>query len=154
MEYQDYEISKYERWEKDLEEVQEGLVSRRQAMAQAGISVFEGNQELDFANYLELNIKCSGDEAKAKCQKGLAQRKLRFAEQKLQAAESDDLGERVERAMWDRLFLKEVESAQIRLEGLQHLAENAKRDFEPFKLWFQASQIEWAKERGKAVGRS
>jgi len=153
MEYQDYELWEYERLEKDLEETQERLASRRKTLAEAGLSAFEGIQELEFASYYSLAIECGGEEAKAENKKKLAERKLRLAEKRLKAAQSDDLGERVERATWVRLFLREVESAQLRLDKLQRLAENAKRDLEPFKRWLQARHNEWDEfsEEGKLL---
>lgn len=144
MEYQDYELLTYERFEQDLKETQARLVSRREALAEAGISAFEGIQELEFANYYSLAIECGREEAKAKKKMKSAELKLRLAEKRLKAAESDDLGERVERVTWIGLFLKEVESAQMRLDELQRLAEDAKCELEPFDRWFQARRMEWA----------
>ena len=145
MEYQDYELGKYEGSEQDLKETQARLVSRREALAKAGIPALEGIQELEFASYYSLAIECGHEEARAENKKKLAERKLRLAERRLKAAESDDLGERVERATWIGLFLKEVESAQMRLNELQRLAEGAKCEPEPFERWFQARQMKWGK---------
>ena len=153
MEYQDYELREYERLRKDYKEAEARLVSRRKALEEAGISAFEGIQELEFGSYYSLAIKCSGEEGKAKKKEKLAERKLRLAEKRLKAAESDNLGERVERAAWVRLFLKEVESAQMRLDKLQGLAEDAKRDLEPFNEWLQTRHNEWDEfsEEGKRL---
>lgn len=147
MEYQDYELREYERLEKDFEEIHSRLASRRQALAEAGISAFEGIQELEFASYYSLALKCSGEEGKAEKREKLADRKLRLAEKKLKAADSGDLGERVERATWIALFLKEVESTQLRLDESQRLAENAKRELESYDRWFQAIYAEWREKR-------
>jgi len=116
-------------------------------LAKAGISTFEGIQELEFASYYSLAIECGREEAKVESKEELAERKLRLAEKRLKAAESDDLGERVERATWVALFLKEVESTQPRLDELQRLADNAKRNLEPFKRWLQARHNEWGEKR-------
>ena len=62
-------------------------------------------------NYYSLAIEYNQEEAKAENKEKLAERKLGFARKRLKAAESDDLGEKIERATWERLFLKEVESA-------------------------------------------
>ena len=110
MEYQDYELREYERLEKDFKGTQERLISRRKILAEAGLSAFEGIQELEFASYYCLAIECGSEEAKAENKEKLAERKLRLAEKRLKAAESDNLEERVERASWVKLFLKEVES--------------------------------------------
>ncbi|KAL9606106.1 MAG: hypothetical protein Q9179_000732 [Wetmoreana sp. 5 TL-2023] len=147
MEYQDYELRTYERLAKDLEETQARLASRRKLLKEAGISAFEGIQELEFARYYSLAIECSGEKGKAEKKEKLAQRKLRLAEKRLEAAESDNLGESVERATWVRLFLKEVEATRRRLDELQRVAENAKRELEPYRRWFQARRIEWAEKR-------
>jgi len=143
MEYQDYELREYEHLEKDFKEAQARLASRRQALAEAGISAFEEIQELEFASYYSLAVQCSGEEGKAEKREKLAERKLRLAEKKLKAAESGDLGERVERATWVALFLKEVESAQIQLDELQRLAEDAKRELEPYSRWLQGRHNKW-----------
>lgn len=147
MEYQDYELREYERLEKDLKDTHARLVSRRETLAKAGISAFEGTQELEFGNYYGLAIECNREEAKANKKKESAERKLRLAEKRLKTAESNDLGERVEKATWVGLFLKEVESAQLRLNELQRLAENARRDLEPFNRWWETRPVEWDERR-------
>ncbi|KAI4228463.1 MAG: hypothetical protein L6R40_008128 [Gallowayella cf. fulva] len=143
MEYQDYELRTYKRLQKDFKEAQERLASRRKALAEAGISAFEGVQELEFASEYSLTIECNKERARVEKKEELAERKLRLAEKRLKAAGSDDLGESVERATWMRLFLKEVESAQIRMDELQRLAGDAKCELEPYNRWFHGKQIEW-----------
>ena len=149
MEYQDYEFREYERLEKDLNETQERLASNRKMLAEAGVSAFEGIQELEFGSYYSLVLEWGGKEAKAEREVELAKRKLRLAEKRLKIAESDDLGERVERATWVGLFLKQVESAQVRLAELQYVAENAERDLEPFNRWLQTRHVEWYEKGGE-----
>lgn len=155
MEYQDYELRESERLENEYREDEARLVSRRKALADAGVSAFEEIQELEFGTYYSLAVKCSGEEWRAKEKEELAERKLRLAEKRLKAAELDELGERVERATWVRLFLKEVESAQMRLDKLQRLAEDAERESEPFNRWLQARHNEWDEfsEEGKRLVR-
>ncbi|KAL8801323.1 MAG: hypothetical protein Q9182_004529 [Xanthomendoza sp. 2 TL-2023] len=143
MEYQDYELRTYERLQKDFKEAQERLASCRKALAEAGISAFEAVQELDFASEYSLTIEYSKERFRAEKKVELAERKLRLAEKRMNAAGSDDLGESVERATWIRLFLKEVESAQIRMNDLQRLAVDAKRELEPFNKWFDGRRIAW-----------
>ncbi|MCJ1382857.1 hypothetical protein MMC17_005970 [Xylographa soralifera] len=143
MEYQDYELRVYEGFEKDLKETQERLASRRKILAEAGLPAFEGIQELEFAKYYGLAMEYDGKEAKAEKKEKLAEGRLRLVEKKLKVAESDDLGETVERATWMGLFLKEVEYVQTQLDELQRLAEDAKRELKPYKEWFQARQIAW-----------
>ncbi|KAI4288699.1 MAG: hypothetical protein L6R35_002035 [Caloplaca aegaea] len=146
MEYQDYELRTYERLEKDFKDAQERLASRRKALAEAGISAFEGVQELGFASEYSLTIEWNKEKFRAEKREELAERKLRLAEKRLKAAGLDDLGESVERATWERLFLKEVESAQIRMDELQRLAEDATRELEPYNRWFYGRRIEWGKK--------
>ena len=147
MEYQDYELRTYERLEKDFKEAQERLASRRKALAEAGISAFEEVQELEFASYYSLILESSSEEGRAEKMVESAERKLRLAEKRLKAAGSNDLGESVERATWVKLFRKELESAQMRMDELQHLAEGAKRELEPHNRWFYERQLEWEKKR-------
>ncbi|KAI4085797.1 MAG: hypothetical protein L6R37_008468, partial [Teloschistes peruensis] len=130
MEYQDYELRTYEGLQKKFKEAQERLASCRKALAEAGVSAFEDIQELEFASDYSLTLENSSEEDRAEEKVELAERKLRLAEKRLQAAGSDELGESVERATWVRLFLKEVESAQARMDELQRLAEDAKRELE------------------------
>ncbi|KAI4225864.1 MAG: hypothetical protein L6R40_008341 [Gallowayella cf. fulva] len=147
MEYQDYELRTYDGLQKEFKEDQELLASRRKALAEAGISAFEEVQEFEFASYYTLILESSNEEAGAEKKVESAERKLRLAEKRLKAAGSDDLGESVERATWVKLFRKELESAQMRMDKLQHLAEDAKRELEPHKRWFYDRQIEWEKRR-------
>ena len=153
MEYQDYELRTYERFEQDLKETQTRLASRRKALAEAGIPAFEGIQELEFANYYSLAIECGREEGKAERKMKSTEQKLRLAEKRLKIAESDDLRERVERAIWIGLFLKEVESAQMRLDELQRLAEDAKCELEPYSRWWQAKQMEWYDDQFSEEGK-
>ena len=152
MEYQDYELQTYERLEKDYNEAEARLVSRQKTLAEVGILAFEGIQYLDFATEYGLSIERSRKEGKAEKKKSLAEQKLRLAEIRFKAAESD-LGERVERVIWVRLFLEEVKSAQTRLDKLQRLADDARRDLEPFNRWLQTRHSEWDEfsEEGKRL---
>ncbi|KAL8900704.1 MAG: hypothetical protein Q9207_005571 [Kuettlingeria erythrocarpa] len=146
MEYQDYELRTYERLEKGFKEAQERLASCRKALAEAGISAFEGIQELEFAGEYSLTIEYDREKNRAENKVQLAERKLMLAENRLKAARSDDLGESVERATWVRLFLKEIEIAQIRMHELQRLAEDARRELEPYKKWWWGRRIEWGEK--------
>ncbi|KAF7506289.1 hypothetical protein GJ744_011862 [Endocarpon pusillum] len=158
MEYQDYELQGYEGLKKKLEETQEKVASRRKVLVEAGISAFEGIQELGFATYCGLAMEWGGEEVKAEKKEKLAERKLRLAERKLRlaekrlkTAESDNLGEMVERELWVGLFLKELESAQIRLNEVQPLAEDAKRILDPHTAWVRAKMDELAKRRDEDI---
>ena len=138
MEYQDYELLTYERLEKDIMETQARLVSRRMSLAEAGLSAFEEFQELEFGHYYGLAVKHSSEEGKAKKKENLAERKLRLAEERLKTAELNNLGERIERAAWIRLFQDEVERVKMPLDELQRLAEDARRDVMPYRIWVHA----------------
>ncbi|KAL8973570.1 MAG: hypothetical protein Q9197_002193 [Variospora fuerteventurae] len=147
MEYQDYELRTYDCLEKAFKEAQERLASRRKALVEAGISAFEGIEELEFASEYSLTFEYNKEMARAEEKEELAERKLRLAEKRLKAAGSDDLGgESVERATWGRFFLKEVEIAKIRMDELQRLAEDATRELEPYNRWFYGRRIEWGKK--------
>ena len=63
-----------------------------------------------------------------------------MAKKRSEAAQSEELGERVER---DRWIVEEVESRRTRLDELQRLADEAKRDVEPYNQWWDAKRIEW-----------
>ena len=61
----------------------------------------------------------------------------------------------VEQATWVTLIHKEVQCAQTRFDKLQILANNAKRNFEPFKNWLESRHNEWGKgsEKGQRLLR-
>jgi len=118
MEYQDYELRRCDCYEKDLEKAQSALFSRRKACAEAGISAFERTQELGFGGYFGLSMEFGGEEGPAWKKRILAERKVKLAESRLKAADSDDLGEIVERDTWIRRFEEHVEAAQVRLDAV------------------------------------
>ncbi|KAK4964347.1 hypothetical protein LTR28_003821, partial [Elasticomyces elasticus] len=128
MEYQDYELRRYEALQRDLEEAQMALTSRRKVLAEAGLSTYEGVQELDFGCYVGLNMEHGREEGPARDKEMLAKRKLELAESRLKAAESDDLGDTVERGTWIRWFQEQAETAQIRLNAIP---EYCKEDWLP-----------------------
>ncbi|KAL9025040.1 MAG: hypothetical protein Q9196_006068, partial [Gyalolechia fulgens] len=146
MEYQDYELQLYDFLEKDFKKAVEELASCRKALAEAGISAFEGVQELAFASEYSLTIEYNKEKSRAQKKMELAERRLRLAEKRLEVTGSDNLGESVERATWVKLFLKEVEIAQMRLDELQRLADDARRELEPHNSWFYGRQIAWGEQ--------
>ncbi|KAL8949550.1 MAG: hypothetical protein Q9222_004342 [Ikaeria aurantiellina] len=147
MEYQDFELRKYEMLEKDLQEDRGEAASGRKALAEWGMSVEEGVEELEFAAYLGLTLECDGEAAPLKKQERLLEHKLRLAEARLRVAQSKKLGEEVTQAAWENTFLEEIELAQARTESLHCEAEIAKRELQPFTDWHQAKQVHWAKQR-------
>ena len=108
----------YEHYERDLEKAQAALITRRETAAEAGLSAYEGVQELNFGGYFGLNTEYGAEEGPAWTKYGLAVEKLEMAESKLKVAESDNLGDTVERVTWIRLFHEEAEAAQIRLNAV------------------------------------
>ncbi|KAL8941535.1 MAG: hypothetical protein Q9211_001782 [Gyalolechia sp. 1 TL-2023] len=146
MEYQDYELRVYDRLEKKFKETQEKLAPCRKALAEAGISAFEGVQELAFAEEWSLTLELSKERSRADKKVELAEGRLRLAEKRLEATGSDNLGESVERATWVRWFLKEVETAQVRLSEKRRLADDARRECEPYKSWWWDKRIAWDKQ--------
>ncbi|KAI9778188.1 MAG: hypothetical protein M1816_004240 [Peltula sp. TS41687] len=72
---------------------------------------------------------------------------------RLEVAQSDDLGEKVERNTWIGLFMTEVDSKRTRLNELQRLAKEAKRDLDSYNRWLQARHNEWDEftEEGKRL---
>ncbi|KAI9675745.1 MAG: hypothetical protein M1817_001112 [Caeruleum heppii] len=150
MEYQDVQIRHYERLKKEVEEAQTRLESSQRALVEAGVPGVEGLDELDnFGVYYGLTVELGSEKSKARKTTELAEQKLRLAEKRLETSLSNDLGDKVERAAWVRLFMKEFESAQVQLDKFQGLEISAKRDLEPFNEWFQAKQMEWEKQRSK-----
>ena len=148
MKYQNYKLQTFKHFKQDFKKTQTRLVSKWKTLSKTGISTFEKIQKLEFANFYSLIIECGNKEGRAEKKKSTEQR-LKLAEKRLNAAKSNHLKKRVERNVWIGLFLKEIESAQMRLNELQRLTENAKCDVEPFKRWFQARQMKWQDMRLK-----
>lgn len=142
MEYQDYEYQKYEDLEKDFNEAQVQLESRQKALAEAGISGFEGVHNPDnFGVFSTEKIEYEREERAAREKWKSARQKLRLAEQRLNAAQSADLGETVERATWIQLFSRKVKSAQTWLDQLPKTKDRKEdivpRDKENEEEWWE-----------------
>ncbi|KAI9777558.1 MAG: hypothetical protein M1816_004701 [Peltula sp. TS41687] len=152
MEYQDYELQSCESYEKDVKKAQATLESSQKALAEAGLPGWEGVYEPDnFGNNYALCVQSGREESKARNRRELAEGELQLAEKRLKAAQSDCFGETVERAAWIRLAQEEVKAARMRLDQLQHLAEIAQRDLDPFNEWWYAKQIEFGRRRRKGL---
>ncbi|KAL8650292.1 MAG: hypothetical protein Q9210_003911 [Variospora velana] len=138
MEYQHYVLGEYESMEKNLEKYQEELASERKALADLGYSAFEEIEGLEHGKYYGMALEWSEKEGKAERKKELAERKLRMAKERSEAAQLEELGERIERDRWIGWFKKEVESQRTRLDELQRLADEAKCDVKPYNQWLDA----------------
>ena len=112
MEFQNYEYGAFEGLEKKLKNAQNRLKSSRKASEEAGISAFEEIPELDFGQYYGLAVQHSKEKADAEQKEKQAEKRLRLAEKRLKAAQSYDLGKRLERSTWVGFFKKVVECAQ------------------------------------------
>ena len=110
-----------------------GYTSRRYVSLRVGEPRLLGSFKV-----LLCRIVNSGEEGKAKKKENLAERKLRLAEERLKTAELNNLGERIERAAWIRLFQDEVERVKIPLDELQRLAEDTRRDVMPYRICIHA----------------
>ena len=148
MEYQNYNLLRYEALERGLKEAQEELISLRKALTEEGFSAFEEFEGLNFGEYLSMihELDNKEGEAEKKKPKELAERMLRIAKKRLETAQSEDLGAKVGRERWIDLFDKEVRSQRTRVDELQHLADEAKRDEESYNQWFLERQREWSEE--------
>ncbi|MDI1488802.1 MAG: hypothetical protein OHK93_008078 [Ramalina farinacea] len=133
----------YERLKKKLKETKERLAFRRKALAELGFSTFEEIEELGFGKYYGMALEWSSREAEVEEKEKVAERKLRLAKKRSEAAQSGELGETVERDTWIGLFRKELESGRTRLDELQRLADNAKREVEPYHRCWDAKRMEW-----------
>ncbi|KAL9011221.1 MAG: hypothetical protein Q9173_003916 [Seirophora scorigena] len=143
MEYQHYVLWEYEELEKDFEKYQRRLAFRRKALAELGYSAFEEIEGLESGKYYAMARDWGEKEGKAKRKEALAERKLRMAKKRSEAAQLEELGERVERDRWIGWFTKEVESQRTRLDELRRLADEAKRDVEPYNQWRDAIYKAW-----------
>ncbi|KAI9889401.1 MAG: hypothetical protein M1814_005337 [Vezdaea aestivalis] len=143
MEYQNYKLMKYERLEDSLKESQGELISCRKALAEEGYSAFEEIEDIEFGKYYGMCLDWSEKEGEKERKEELAKWKLKVAKTRLEVAQSEELGEMVERDCWIGWFEKEVISQQTRMDELQRLADEAKRDVEPYNQWFDAKSKEW-----------
>ncbi|KAL9123851.1 MAG: hypothetical protein Q9217_006760, partial [Psora testacea] len=149
MEYQNNKLREYEGLKKKLKKCQEELASERKALAESGYSAFEEIEGLEFGKYYSMALEWSEKEGEAEEKEKLAERKLRMAKKRSEAAQSEELGERVERDRWIGWFTKEVELQRTRLDELQRLADEARRDVDPYNQWWDAKRIEWGEMREK-----
>lgn len=115
MDYQDYELRRYESLEEDYKKAQGRVVELRKELADAGLSAYEEIQELEFDIFYAMSAERSKEKSDAWDKWLSTDRKLELVESRLKAAESDDLGERIGRAAWIRFFQEQIEAAQIRL---------------------------------------
>ena len=142
MEYQYYKLREYERFEERLQKVQEKLVFRRKALAEEGFSAFEEIEGLEFGKFFGMNLEWGDKEGEAKEKEQLAERKLRMVKTRSKAAQSEELGEKVERDRWIEWFVKEVESQRTTVDELQRVADKARRDVKPYEQWLKAKESE------------
>lgn len=92
-----------------------------------------------------MTLEWGSKEGEAKEKQKLAERKLRIAKKRLETAQSEELGEKVDRDRWIDAFVKEVRSQRARVDKLQRLADEAQRDLKPYNQWLLGRHTEWAK---------
>ncbi|KAI4196204.1 MAG: hypothetical protein LQ350_006697 [Teloschistes chrysophthalmus] len=135
-EYQAYKLWEHEWSEQKLKEIREKLASARKALTEEGYSAFEKIEELDFGEHEDMMGEWAQKHRIAKEQLYLAERKLEIAKHRLEAAQSEELGERVERDRWIGWFEKEVGSQRTRLDELQRLLDKLTPEYELISDWF------------------
>ncbi|KAI9844978.1 MAG: hypothetical protein M1837_005122 [Sclerophora amabilis] len=162
MEYQDYEYQGIETFEKKIEGAHREVESAQKALEEAGLPGFPGSFDPNnFSDRCAMCTESNQEESMAVGRRVTAERELALAQKRLKVAQSDQLGEEVERAAWIRLFLEDVQSSQIRLDGVPNSGyrfdewhQEGKRDPPPpeekegWKLWW-----EFEDKRREAVGK-
>jgi hypothetical protein len=73
----------------------------------------------------------------------LTKQKLRLTKKRLKTTKSNDLRKKIEKIICIELFLKKIESAQMRLNELQRLTENVKCELKSYSRWWQAKRMKW-----------
>ena len=117
MEYQDIKYQGIEDFEKSIERAHQKVESTQKALEEAGLPGYEGVFDpTSFANHYGLCVESNNEETRALRKRIMVERDLKLAEKRLKVAQSDDLGDTVERAVWIGLFLKDVHSARITLD--------------------------------------
>ena len=142
MEYQNYELRKYEAMEERLKKAQERLTYRRKALAKEGYSAFEEIEGLEFGQYFGKCQAWAHKVGEAKQKQKMTERKLTVAKTRLKAAQSEELGDMVERDRWIGWLEKEVASRQTRMDELKRLADEAKQNLELYEQWLKAKERE------------
>ena len=115
----------------------------RKTLTKEGYSAFEEIQDLEFGEFYGMNLDWGEKGGKVKRKEELAERKLRIAKTRLEAARSKEMGKNVERDWWIGWFVKELESQQTRVHDFKRLAHEARRDVESFDQWREAKRKEW-----------
>ena len=146
VEYQNYHLREYEKFEQNLKKAQERLPFTRRALAEEGYSVFEEIEELELGIFFSMNLEWGVKVEEAKRKQEQAERKLSVAKTRSEAANSKELGEKVERDRWIGWFAQEVKSRRKRMDELQRLADEVKRDVEPYDRWWKAKLKDWEKK--------
>ena len=132
MKYQNYKLRTYKRFEQNFKEIQARLTFRRKSLTKTEVPTFEKIQKFEFVSYYNLIIECGREKEKNEKKMKSTEQKLRLTKKKLKIAESNDLKEKVKKITWIELFLKKIESAQMRLNELQRLTEDVKCELKPY----------------------
>ena len=80
-----------------LKNVQEGLPSKRRELAEEGYPAFEEIEELQFGTFFGMNLEWGRKVEEAKRKQKQMERKLSVAQTRLEVAQLQELGEKVER---------------------------------------------------------
>ena len=143
MEYQNLHLWEYEKLEERLKTVQEKLLLKRKELAEEAHSVFEEIEGLEFGRFFGMNMEWGNKVNEVEIRQEQMEHKLRVAKTRLEAAQSKELEEKVERDRWIELFAKEVESRRRRMDELESLYNEVKRAVEPYDQWWKAKPDEW-----------
>ncbi len=147
MEYQDYELQKYEAYEKQLELFQKNLAAAHDELSKIRGSVLEDVPKLASGGFFTSAFSHNSENARIVKERELAERKLRIAEKRLEVAESIAPAESVKRATWVALFSETVDSKKLQVDESKRLVEIAENELKPLEVWFQSKRNEWIKER-------
>ena len=117
VEYQDSQYQTLEKLEKKIKEAQAKAEAMRKAADEAGVPGFDGIFDPDnFGEQMALSIQSNDKEAKAVTRRISVEKALQLAEKRLDLAQSEQFGATIRRAAWIKLFLKDVQAAQIRFD--------------------------------------
>ena len=143
VEYQDLHLREYEKLEESFKTIQEKLLLKRKELAEEAHPVFEEIEGLEFGRFFGMNMEWGDKVNEAKRKQEQMEHKLRVVKTRLEAAQSKELEEKVERDRWIELFAKEVESKRKKMDEFQGLYNEAKRAFDPYDNWWEAKLEEW-----------
>ena len=161
MEYQYYELWNFEKSRKKLEAIQEKLNVEQTRLREAGLPEVE---EVCDLGPCAVGIKITEEKREAFQKRLLAEKELKFAQERLKAASSLGQDGRIHESVWIGSVQQEVDALQMRLDSLKKSGVNRRSDWaswsdfcdELWKMQFAERKLKAAKldEIGESIDQA